>query len=60
LNTGGAPPPPPPPPACREGRDTSPLTNKLLAHKLLMPCQTMKLCVEEAAAYIRAVQQQVL
>ena len=46
--------------ACREGNDTSPLTNERLQHKMLMPCGAMQRCVDEVLQYVQVVRQQVL
>lgn len=43
---------------CREGRDTSPISNEPLHHKMLMPCPLIKRCVHEAVAVLRDVRQQ--
>lgn len=36
----------------KEGKDTSPLTNERLPHKVLVPCATMTRCIEEVWDYI--------
>ena len=40
---------------CRDGKDTSPLTNDPLPHKLLLPCPTVRRCMEEIADFIDSV-----
>lgn len=46
--------------ACRGAHDTSPLTNERLPHKMVMPCGTMRRCVDEVAQFVTAMRQQVL
>ncbi|KAI7835596.1 hypothetical protein COHA_010517 [Chlorella ohadii] len=36
----------------RDGRDTSPMTNEPLPHKLLLPCPTVRRCMEEVADFV--------
>jgi hypothetical protein len=45
---------------CREGHDTSPLTNERLQHKMLMECSAMRRCVDEVLQYVASVRRQVL
>lgn len=44
----------------REGNDTSPLTNQPLAHKMLMPCGTMRWCMMDVVHFVTAMRRQVL
>lgn len=39
----------------RDGKDTSPMTNEPLPHKLLLPCPTVRRCMEEIADFIDSV-----
>ncbi|KAI3436433.1 hypothetical protein D9Q98_005850 [Chlorella vulgaris] len=44
----------------RDGNNASPLTNEPLAHKMLMPCGTMRRCIAEVAEFVADMQRQVL
>jgi hypothetical protein len=44
---------------CREGHDTSPVTNERLPHKMVMECGSMRRCVDDVLRYVAAMRQQV-
>lgn len=44
----------------RDGRETSPVTQEKLPHKMLMPCGAVHRIQEEVLALVAAMRQQVL